>query len=185
LDAAAIQRYARQITLPEIGADGQERICRARVVVAGGDLAAETAARYLEAAGVGTVIELGTLPDGGEAWMAALDGAALVVRSGFDDDAMLGATKRLALPAVIVRGRATVVDLVSFPARAPLPDAPFDPARPSAEPVWQGASAVVAGTLAAAEALHVLAGQRPPGGAHVLRLPLDGKAPEVQEIPWR
>ena len=49
------RRYARQIALPEIGPEGQARICAARVAVVGADLAAETAALYLRAAGVGTV----------------------------------------------------------------------------------------------------------------------------------
>ena len=56
LDAA--QRYLRQIALPEIGPDGQQRIAAAVVAVAAeseDDLIAEVAARYLAAAGVGTL----------------------------------------------------------------------------------------------------------------------------------
>lgn len=48
-----IERYSRQIILPEVGGRGQERLLASVVVVAGaGDLTA-TAARYLAGAGIG------------------------------------------------------------------------------------------------------------------------------------
>src|SRR6187551_3435147 len=46
-DAGQVRRFA----LPEIGPEGQARIGAARVAVVGADLAAETAATYLRAAG--------------------------------------------------------------------------------------------------------------------------------------
>jgi molybdopterin-synthase adenylyltransferase len=166
-----VQRYARQIALPEIGVDGQERLAAARVAVLGDDRAAQVAAQYLSAAGVGTI-----LPD--------LDGAELVVRSGFDDDAVLGMTKRLGIPAVFVRSQPDMVDLISFPARAPDPDAPLDLPATTATRPHDGAAAVVAGTLAASEAIQVLLGRGPRARARLLRLPLDGRPPQGQEIPW-
>jgi hypothetical protein len=210
LDAAAVRRFSRQIALPEVGPDGQARLAAAEVAVAGDDLAAETAATYLRAAGVGKlrIIRAGGAADGaaagagadaagagaaastpwpgdGAAWVAALDGVALVVRSGFDDDAMLGAAKRLGIPAVVVRARRDGVDLVSFPRLPPAADAPLDAARGGAQRQPDGAASIAAGTLAAAEALQALL--RPAGqtGARLLRLPLDGRAPQGQEIPWR
>jgi hypothetical protein len=171
LDAPALQRYARQITLPEIGLEGQERLAAARVAVLGGDRAARTAALYLAAAGVGTIVDV-------------LEGADLVVRSGFDDDAVLGMTKRLGIPAIIMRAQEEVVDVVSFPARAPDPEAPLDPPAFAGAP-HEGAAAIVAGTLAAGEAIAVLLGRGPTTAARHLRLPLDGRPPVVQEIPWR
>jgi hypothetical protein len=51
-----IERYARQVQLPEWGAAGQERIRAAGVVVHGMGPAAETAIRYLAAAGVGAML---------------------------------------------------------------------------------------------------------------------------------
>ena len=182
MDAAAAHRYGRQIALPEVGPDGQERICRARVVVAGGDLAAAVAADYLRAAGVGTVVALRELPTGGAGWLAALEGADLILRSCFDDDAMLAAATRLGLPSVVVRARPDVLDLLSKPRRPPAPEAPLDvPARPSA--TAQAASAIAAGALAAAEALQILAGADRGGGfARHLRLPLDGGDPLVQVL---
>jgi hypothetical protein len=189
VDTAALQRFSRHVALPEIGLEGQERLAAARVAVAGADLAAEVIARYLAAAGVGTLRLVGggdvAWPADGAAWVAALAGVDLCVRSGFDDDAMLGAAKRLGIPVVVVRGREATVDLISFPRRAPDAGAPIDAHRAGAEPPHGGAAAVVAGTLAAAEALHVLAAKRVPGaGARMLRLPLDGGPPQVQYIPW-
>jgi len=182
MDAAAAHRYGRQIALPELGPDGQERICRARVVVAGGDLAAAVAADYLRAAGVGTVVALRELPTGGAGWLAALDGADVVVRSGFDDDTMFAAGTRLGLPSVVVRARPELVDLLSKPRRPPAPDAPLDaPVKASA--TAEGPSAVAAGALPAAEALQILAGAERGGGfARHLRLPLDGADLLVQVI---
>ena len=55
MDVVDVARYARQIALPEIGPEGQERIGAARVAIVGADRAAETAAIYLRAAGVGEV----------------------------------------------------------------------------------------------------------------------------------
>ncbi|HUB07010.1 MAG TPA: hypothetical protein VMB50_08415 [Myxococcales bacterium] len=53
LDEAQIQRYARQLLLPEVGGAGQERLLAARVALGAHGEAAETCGRYLEAAGVG------------------------------------------------------------------------------------------------------------------------------------
>lgn len=50
-----IERYSRQILLPEWGAAGQERIRSARVEVSGVNLCAEMTLRYLGAAGVGAL----------------------------------------------------------------------------------------------------------------------------------
>ncbi|MFT7580040.1 MAG: hypothetical protein ACI9MR_001707 [Myxococcota bacterium] len=49
-------RYARHVRLPEVGLAGQARILAARVRVAGTERAAEEAAIYLVAAGVGEVV---------------------------------------------------------------------------------------------------------------------------------
>lgn len=50
------RRYARQIFLDEVGADGQRRLLDATVAVAGDGAAAEEAATYLAAAGVGRLV---------------------------------------------------------------------------------------------------------------------------------
>jgi len=82
-----LARYARHIALPEIGPEGQARIVGARVVVVGSDLAAETATTYLRAAGVAHLFPL-PAPAHAMVWRDILSNVDLVVRSGFDDDAM-------------------------------------------------------------------------------------------------
>jgi hypothetical protein len=180
-------RFTRQIQLSEVGPEGQARIVAARVIVAGGDTAAGVAATYLRAAGVGTVIELGDLPADGAGWLFALAGVDVVVRSGFDDDAMLAAATRLGLPVVVTRARPDVVDVLSKPGRAPVADAPLDvPVRAAAFVADHGPAAVVAGTLAAAETLQVLLRARAPEGfARHLRLPFEGGDPVAQRLGAR
>jgi hypothetical protein len=185
LNAEQVARYARQIALPEIGPEGQAAICGARVLVVGGDLAAETARTYLSAAGVGAVETRSRRVGDGAAWLDALAGIDLVVRTDFDDDAMLGAAARLGVPVVVTRAEPEQVDLISFPRREPNPEAELDiRARPS-EATEPGAAAVLAGTMAAAEALATLvrsdADERSRATRHV-RLPLNGANPITQDI---
>jgi hypothetical protein len=202
-----VARFARQIALPEIGLAGQQRIAAARVAIVGRDLAAETAARYLAAAGVGTLRLVGGRPDWdgdlrgsnatvaiehaprpaqGPAWVDALEGSSLVVRSGFDDDAMLHAAVRLGIPAITMRANVddAAVDILSFRKHGPCPHAPLDVPVLAAVPMPDGAASVVAGTAVAAEALHLLVGTTGNARARHLRLPLDGGDATTQEIPW-
>jgi hypothetical protein len=214
----ATQRYLRQIALPEIGPDGQARLAAATVAVAGemsGDLAAEIAARYLAAAGIGTlrwiggddvpfaaslrasnpdvIIDARAWPHDGAGWLAALAGADLVVRAGFDDDPMLRATVRLGLPAVLLRALDDRAEVLSLRRQGPCPHVDLDIPAGRAEGTRGGAATVVAGALAAAEAMFLIVG-RPrveaaagvPGSSRArhLALPLDGGAPHAQEIPW-
>ena len=209
MDAASARRYARQLSLPELGPAGQERLLGARVAIVGRDLAAETAARYLAAAGVGTLrlvggrrewdasltgsnpavaLEHAPRPTQGPGWLEALSGASLVVRAGFDDDAMLHAAIRLGIPAITMRADADAADVVSFRKHGPCPHMPLDVPVVAAVAAPDSAASVVAGTLAAAEALQVLAG---PGDAparaaraHHLRVPLDGGDAVGQDLPW-
>jgi hypothetical protein len=184
LDLAQTRRYARQIALPEVGLAGQERLCAARVVVVGDDLAARTAAEYLAGAGVGRV-EARAVPATAEGWAAAFDGVALAVRSGFEDDAMLGAAVRAALPVIVMRGRNARVDVLALRRHGPCPHARLDvPALAPEQGSEDGPGAVLAGTIAAAEALWLLIDPAAGPRARHLRLPLDGGPPIAQEIPW-
>jgi molybdopterin/thiamine biosynthesis adenylyltransferase len=56
-----IDRYSRQIILPEVGVRGQQRLLASRVIFVGLTAAASTALAYLAAAGVG---EIGIADDG-------------------------------------------------------------------------------------------------------------------------
>lgn len=49
------ERYARQLSLAEIGADGQEKLKKARVCIIGAGGLGSPAAMYLAAAGIGTI----------------------------------------------------------------------------------------------------------------------------------
>ncbi len=66
LTDAQIDRYGRQIILPEVGGRGQERLLAARVAVAGVGQAAAAVAMLLGRAGVGTLhvsADAGVLPE--------------------------------------------------------------------------------------------------------------------------
>jgi len=55
LSEAQIERYSRQIILPQIGGKGQEVLLRSKVLVNGNGLLRDVALLYLAAAGVGTI----------------------------------------------------------------------------------------------------------------------------------
>jgi hypothetical protein len=195
LDLSQIERYARHIALPEIGAEGQARLCQARALVVAGTSAetsavhagASAARDYLVAAGLARVQVTGPLVSL-EACLSALGEASIAVRFGFDDDVFLTAAVRLGVPVVVVRATAVAVDLLSFRRHGPCPHRELTPGgRPAAiADRAEGAAAVLAGTLAASEALLVLAAPADPDAprARLLRLPLDGGAPEQAPLPW-
>jgi hypothetical protein len=188
LDARQVARFARQIALPEMGPDGQATICAARVLIVGSDLAAETARTYLIAAGAGVVESREGPARDGAAWLETLANIDLVLRTDFDDDAMLGAAARLGVPVVVARAEADRVDLVAFPRRPPDPGAEIDiRARPS-QRAADGPTGVLAGALAAAEALAALVRDVDTSSGRSkrhLRLPVDGGEPIAQDIGQR
>jgi hypothetical protein len=124
-----VERYSRQILLPEVGGRGQERLCATRVEVAGQGDAADVAADLLAAAGVQVERPTGRA---GDLVIAFDERRAIVARSG--------ATS------------ATVAIAVGRPCRhcvdRVLPT-PID------STVASGTTAQIVGALAAAEALRV------------------------------
>lgn len=68
LSDAQIERYSRQIILPEVGGVGQARLAAARIVLAGTGPTAQVAGRYLAGAGIGHL----TLSAGADGTAAAL-----------------------------------------------------------------------------------------------------------------
>lgn len=193
---AEVRRYARHISLSAVGATGQERLLASTAWILGDDLLAETATLYLTAAGVGAVRRAAGLPSGAVAVQRALAealgrvpgaplaGPAVVVRSGFDDDSLLLAARIAGVPVVVARARAERVDALVFNHAAEPETELVDvaPATADVAPV-DGAALVVAGTLAACEALEQLLGRD--AGARHLEVPLtpEGRA-SVRVIPW-
>lgn len=194
------------------------------MVVAGDDLSAEVCARALAAAGVGRLrlvrrtgappevvtralgasnpevrVETAPWPAGvpakaGEAWLAALDGAAVVVRVGLDDDTMVRAAVRLGIPAVILRGDRDGAVVLSLRRQGPCPHQRFDVPEQQASPgAVDGPLSVLAAHVAAAEALVIISGATVgEARARHMRLRLDGDATgadagpcQTTDIPWR
>jgi hypothetical protein len=194
LTLEATRRYARQIALPEVGPEGQARIGAARVVIVGDDAAARAAADYLRGGGVGRVEQIGVpdaeaAEDAADAWTRALTGASLVLRFCFADDPLLRTAVRLGIPALfgVVRDVGDGVDLFAFRRHGPCSHVAQDiPVQPGSAGAACGAGAVVAGTLAASEALQLLVDPQAPPRARLLRLSLapGGPPPAVQELPW-
>ncbi len=79
LAPAALERFARQVVMPELGVEGQRRLLRARVRIAGPRLAAEAAQAYLQAAGVPDVQRAD-----GPALRGEVLGAGLACEAGLD-----------------------------------------------------------------------------------------------------
>ena len=128
----------------------------------------------------------------GAAWLAVLAGATAIVRSGFDDDAMLRAAIRHGVPAVIMRGAGDVADVVSFRKHGPCPHLDLAIAEhPAGVASGDGPTAVVAAQVAAAEVLAVIAGAATGAArARHVRITLasagDPDAPPVRatDLPW-
>jgi hypothetical protein len=151
---AQVERYSRQIVLPEIGARGQERLLGAAVGVAGTGAAAVAAAALLGRAGVGTLdvapdvaAALPELPP--ECRIARVDAPDVVV----DVSGGRGASSLPVVRGVLGGTSVIVTTLVGRPCAACVDDDAGNgrDAGPLAAP-----AALALGALAASEALRVL-----------------------------
>jgi len=175
LTDARIDRYSRQIILPEVGGHGQERLLAARVVLAGNDEAAQSAATLIARAGVGAldlVAGPATLPELSpdchltrHATGAALPDAAVVIdlTGRPESAAALGRHAAAAgRPFVVGVGsgsRGVVVTAVARPCGACLPPGTLALGDTvAATPALAASLALALGSLAAAEALGLLLG---------------------------
>jgi hypothetical protein len=194
LSSAQTQRFSRQIALPEVGAAGQARLLESAVALvrpaADGSPAAELAAEYLLAAGVGRVQAVLPAPSdvGGAHWLDALRGFQAVARFRFDDDALLRATVRLGLPVVFGRAVPDQIEVVSFRRHGPCPHVVLDvPPRSQSAAEPAATTPLVAG-LVATELLGILLDPKGGPRARILRLPLAGadqaRPPQASDIPW-
>ena len=130
LTDAQVERYSRQIILPEVGARGQERLLAARVAVHGDGAAAATATTLLAGAGL-----------------------TLVGGPGADVAVVFAADRIGSTPAVVglLGARVVVATLLRGSCLACFADA-----IPGAPPRGTHAAAMALGALAANEAIRVL-----------------------------
>jgi hypothetical protein len=136
LSQAEIERWSRQIVLPEVGARGQERLCAARVAVWGTGAAAAVAADLLARAGVTVTREPAAVVLDLEEESAPAPDAPIVVR---------GRLRGARLVVATLVGRPC--GICSAGADLPLPEG-----RPGLAALGPAAARVL-GALAATEAL--------------------------------
>jgi molybdopterin-synthase adenylyltransferase len=190
LSDSQIDRYSRQIVLPEIGSRGQERLLAARVAVRGGGDAALVCASYLSGAGVGSLgmDDLGgSGPVGGALGFSGVGlrtlAAAIAARN---PDCRLSAESPLAPNVVVLIGAAIPDELplgsavvwgaadaesvvrVHFPAGTAC--APCLKAASLLANAGEGESPVVLGSLLAVDCLRILLGLARDTRPSVLRL---------------
>ena len=195
LTDAQVERYGRQIILPEVGGRGQERLLAARVAVAGAGPAATAAVTLLGRAGVGRLdvsAGVGPLPElSPDCRCGASEGPAADVTVGLleltatDDDAPahgapfgLEAARRPFVLGLLVGDRILVATLVGRPCMRCWGQA-LAPGELGGDRQVPGAAHVaparlVLGALAANEVLRVLLS--PPVHGRLTTLGLEGSA---------
>ncbi len=195
LTDAQIERYGRQIILPEVGGRGQERLLAARVAVAGAGPAATLAVTLLGRAGVGTLhvsAGVGPLPElSPDCCSTSSEGAAADVAVGLleltttDDDAPahdapfgLEAARRPFVLGLLVGDRILVATLVGRPCMRcwgqALAPGELGGDRAVGDAAHAAPARLVLGALAANEALRVLLS--PPVHGRLTTIGLEGSA---------
>lgn len=152
LDDAAIERWSRQILLPEVGGTGQELLNAAHVAVIGNGPAAALARILVQRAGPQLV------DDAGEAAVLVDVSEDPIARARLAEHALV-----TGVPLVCGRGAGTVgavATLVGRPCGHCWDPAPQDATTPSADATATGALSAVApmalGALVAAEVIYAL-----------------------------
>jgi adenylyltransferase/sulfurtransferase len=171
LDDLQIERYSRQIILPELGAEGQVRLAGARVAVAGearNDAAGHLVA-HLAAAGVGTIASpraLHAWADPGQEDVTLVELADAAAAGSFDVAVQLGET-----PATLPRASHVLwladERLGELPPCAACVRSSVPPGAP-VPAVLAGAHAAVLGALAATETIKRVIGAGTPLAGRVL-----------------
>jgi adenylyltransferase/sulfurtransferase len=185
-----LERYSRQILLPEVGGRGQERLFAATVTLAGAGDAVAVAAALLARAGIGHLVLVdgpGALPEGSPECRVERAGSAanlgdVVVDGGGDPvraRALGTRAQEAGRPFVAAREprrHATVVTLLGRPCVACLPE---PPGAPGADEPRGDAPPELVGAILAIEVLRLLL--RPGGpGRRVL---LDVATGEIESAP--
>jgi hypothetical protein len=152
-----IERWSRQILLPDVGGRGQERLLTARLAVLGDGLAARVAIDLLRRAGV--PVASGVVPQHAEVVVDLDDGA--------------GATPVAAPDTPLVRGRVagaggSVVTLVGRPCALCAPSSV--PPASTADHLLAPVAGRVLASLVAAEAMRVVLARPAGGRRHVFDL---------------
>lgn len=169
LSDAQVERYSRQILLPEVGGRGQERLLAARVALAGAGRAAAVAATLLGRAGVGALELIGPAPALGEpspdccvgrhAALAGAPDADVWVASGADAAlaaALGGRALAAGRPFVLGTLAGTRVEVATLTGRPCAACYRGDDVAQPAPAILAAAAELALGALAAAEALLAL-----------------------------
>jgi TusA-related sulfurtransferase len=108
LPTAVLERFARQVVLPEVGTAGQQRLLDAQVLVEGRGSMARIAARYLERAGAQVHRAPGLAGAAGHTEVALPDGRRLGLARAADGLRVRVQRTGAASPAVELRGAPSV-----------------------------------------------------------------------------
>lgn len=170
LSDAQIERYSRQIILPEIGAVRQQTLLATAIAVAGDSEVASYAIRYLMAAGIGQIRLIDPAPPGGffaaqnpDSRLAPLDpeqnslNSCSVVLDCSDSfelhDRLNRACVRDRVPFVVASATGTITTLVGANAACFACVADWPAATPSGDDHLSSVTAALMGTMAATEVL--------------------------------
>jgi molybdopterin/thiamine biosynthesis adenylyltransferase len=186
LDDLQVERYSRQLVLPEIGPAGQERLLAARVAIIGAGDAARRTLGYLAAAGVGKIAALPALDfiaDPGQTDVTVEPLAASTDLTLFDA-AVLAEEGGVGLPRArrnfwIAGGRAAEIPPCPACAAAALP--PVSPVSPELESLRDG----LLGTVVATEVMKALLDLGVPLRGHVLSYEPENAVLATSVVPPR